>query len=137
MNCQLTLFFDTHVSENLYELLHRERGSRPSARDCCKLFASYCSFITTCEGQFATNLVEFPSYSQWKNGMCQSLSNYQDNPAYPLIQLFETAGLRTAASQIRIRFVQQEAKRKVKLLTPWGIGTNIHSLTSSQKVISP
>jgi serine/threonine protein kinase len=62
----LSAFLQHHASENIQELLHRDRERRPNATSASQMFSTYCWILSMSRMQTIVDSELYPSYQEWK-----------------------------------------------------------------------
>jgi len=55
-----------HVPENIRELLNRDHNQRPKASVACRIFSSYCEFLSLPVAHDLLKVSNYPWYQEWK-----------------------------------------------------------------------
>jgi serine/threonine protein kinase len=98
-------FLQHHVSESIYDLLHRDPEQRPRASNSSHLFSSYCRILELPSAEQLVDAQSYPSYLEWK----QVAENCPFEPRllYQLIERYDCKGARDLAAILMKDLVQK------------------------------
>jgi serine/threonine protein kinase len=123
---ELSPFLQHHASENIQELLHKDREQRPNATTASRVFSTYCWTLRMSTMALIVESHSYPSYQEWKDVANSHLDEY--GFLNKLAAAYEKKGNPGVGMAIRRESLHQPRIKYHRLAAKYWKGKNFDSL---------